>query len=273
MRWRLLAVAVVLLTAGCGSALTGEGPGETLTPATVPDEGADNEQQQGAVVPGIDDGVVDPELLVDAHAEAAQKRSYVWRQRVAVNVDVDNGSALAYRRQFARVESETTYFLWSIRTRAVPVGGGFWNYQAPGQMVNHTVYADGDRRYVRYGTGPDRPVEVRAGTLRASNHSFIGRETGRSIRRYLAVSDSSVNETVVDGTRYYRVAGSRADLSGADPVRDYRVTARVAPDGFVRSLNVTYRTEIRGEPSRVSYSFEHTRINETTVDEPDWVPP
>jgi hypothetical protein len=272
--WRhAVVVAVVVLLVGCGSGPIGETPEETMTPVAVPDKDADSEQQRGDMIPGVDGaGVTDARLLASAHRDASKKRSYVWEQQLSINVDAANGSALTLRRQIASVESETTYFLWSIRTRASPVGAGFWTYDAPGQMVNQTVYSDESRQYVRYGTQPDRPVERQRGTITAANHSFIGREAAGSVRRYLDASESNVTETTVEGAQYYRIVASGGDLSGADPVLADRATALVAPDGFVRSLNVTYQTEIRGERSLVRYSFEYERINETVVTEPTWVP-
>lgn len=264
MRWRPLAVALSLVLAGCGAGAPG-GPAETVTPADVPAAGPGNEQQRGDVVPGVADGeVADVDLLARAHLSAIGNRSYTWRERRSLDVDPANGSERVTYRQLARVESSHVYFLWSKRDW-VRIGSNRRN------LPNYTEYADGERRHIRYRypASTDREY-AQASRVKAAEHRYIGREAGESIRRYLDVERASIEGTTVDGDRHYRLVGRTADLPGVDPLEQYNVTAVIAPDGFVRSLAVSYRTTELNETRAISYTFEYDRVNETTVTEPDW---
>lgn len=264
MRWRPLAVALLLVLAGCGAG-SPSGSEETVTPADIPSVTPGNEQQRGDVVPGVTGGeVTDVDLLASAHLSAIQNRSYTWRERRSLDLDPGNGSGVVKYRQLARVESSYVYFLWSKRER-VRIGPYLRH------LANYTEYADGERRHLRYRypASSDREYD-RASRVKAAEHRYIGREAGESIRRYLDVEQARIEETTVDGERHYRLVGRTADLPGVESLENYNATAVIAPDGFVRSLEVSYRTTELNETREVTYTFEYDRVGETTVEEPDW---
>lgn len=112
MDWRAVALAVLVVCAGC-SALTGDGPDPdretaTVTPAAVPDPAA------GTYAPGVTKaGVVSPATLVEAHERSLRNTSYTlvldrlrtskeFRYRYTVTAAVDGD---AYR---VRVSDRST---------------------------------------------------------------------------------------------------------------------------------------------------------------------
>ncbi|WP_123536420.1 hypothetical protein [Halosimplex salinum] len=266
MRWRLLVALAVVLTAGCGS-LFGAGQQsfdatDTLTPAPVPE--VTPTPERWGIAPGLTgDAVADIDALVAAHRAATTDRSYVWRERHG-STTRPNGSVPLFDRTVARVELQSVYRVWSGDER-VRLRSGLTN------VANYSEYADGTERIVRYRyVGRTDYEHYRVHPIDAVAHRHIGLGATDAIERYLAVGNATVAAVSVDDRRHYEVVGRDWDRPASDRVSDYTVVAVVSPEGFVRSLDVSYTVRSVGPPRRVRYSFAYERVGETTVDPPAW---
>ena len=270
MRWALLAVAALVVLAGCSSLFAageerrGESGGldGTLTPAPVPEVTVTPTPERWPVAPGLSrTGVADVEVLVAAHRAALANRSYTvtqWRG----SASPPNETVELFRVSEAAVESSRRYVAWTSRTR-VRIGNGLTN------VADYREFVTGQVRRLRYLVdGHVDPIYVRRHAVDARFNPYVGDPAVAAIRRHLPVANATVARTRVDGRRYFEVVGGRDD-SRTENRRDYTVRALVSPAGFVRSLNVTY-VETGVYPLRVRYRLAYTGVGETTVDPPAW---
>ena len=273
MRRGLLAVAALVVLAGCGSVFVGDertrsGDADgTLTPAPVPE--VTPTPERWGIAPGLTGaGVVDMDALVAAHREAVANRSYVWRESRGATTgfgrSLANASVPMAVWTVARVESESVYSLRKSREH-IYLGRGVT------YATDYREYADGSVRYIRYDDPRERSDQTRAVALVPAkwNHNVGGRRT-TAIRQYLAAENATVARTRIDGRPGYVVVAHRADLSGVLDLRSYTARALVTPAGLVRSLNVTYVAVTDGVERRVRYTFAYDRLDATAVDPPEW---
>lgn len=251
MRWRALAVTVVLLTAGCSTFADSNPTPETVTPVSVPE--VLTESKFGPeVAPGVGPrGEVNATRLAGAHRTAIANRSYVWTERLSYTAVTGNVSFAV--RSTLSVAHERRYWYRSATTLQ------FWNY---------TEYADGEYRYQRKYEGGGIQYERHPVT---NVSTVFGGLMTKSIERFLAVDAATVRNATVDGDPYYRVVSANPSESKLGPARDYAVVAHVAPNGFVRSLRVTYVKPSDRGPRRIRYHLRYSDVDNTTVDPPEWV--
>jgi hypothetical protein len=246
MDWRPVAVAAVVVLAGCG-ALAGavsDDPGRseatsTLTPVPVPEVTA----TPVPLPPGVNEsGVRDADALLDAHQSALQGRSYTLRVRLRVNEDL-------YTR-LVRVETPTRYYQHDV------IGG---------TRGNVTQFASGPSVYTR---------SAFLGVVRYDrlNNAYPPESrTVRLSRLLLQVGDAVVFETTVDGRPAFVVRGTYPVHPETERLRNVSIRAVVEPSGLIRSLTVSYvRAGSRG-PANVTRSFSYRDVDSTTVERPAWV--
>lgn len=78
MLWRTLAVALLAITAGCGTFATTSDPTPTVTPAPVTEVKTPTDTPTG-IAPGVaGGGVRNVDRLAEAHLEALEGATYVW---------------------------------------------------------------------------------------------------------------------------------------------------------------------------------------------------
>ncbi|WP_226012739.1 DUF7537 family lipoprotein [Halomicrobium salinisoli] len=254
---RPLVLALVAVTAGCGGLAGGDQETPTLTPAPVPEIDDD----AGLVAPGVGaDGSVDTGRLARAHARAVENESYVFRSERGTTSTRGEQTAPTSLERHLRVEGPHSYHYWTDR-RMARVDGRLRF------LANYSEYADDGVGFVRYTAGADSGVTYRP-ISGATPNRFVSLAT-EPIRRHLAGEDLDVTEVSSGGQRYYEVEATRDRLVTGESVENYTVTALVRPDGFVRSLSVSY--VIPDEQRRAFRSFEYTDVGETTVDRPGWI--
>lgn len=267
MRWHLIALVAVVLTAGCGSLFAaGDEAGptgtDTLTPAPVPQVTAT--PQQWALAPGLTaEGVADADVLAAAHREAVTDRSYVFRVRRGFGVPV-NGTVPTNHSTVARVESPRKYRVWT-HEEEIRLQTGLT------ELDNYTVYADGTDSAVRSRL-PGQPPTVReqSAVTPAVEHRHVGVRATDAVRQFLSVENATVTPVTFDGRRHYLVTGGDYSGFAAGALDDENVTALVSREGFVRSLGVSYSVRRMGDPRSVRYTFTYERVGNTTVDPPEW---
>lgn len=259
MRWApLVLVAVVAVTAGCGSLAGGEGGTEprSLTPAPVP--ATDSTPGPETVAPGLAaDRVVDHAALVANHAAVINSSSHTYRRRVTrryangtvwreyTTVVERNGSALRYR------------YNWSSA-----VGDG--------RVRSTDRWRSDGLTYVARTVGNETNFSVEATT--ADGPVGLGTENGyaASLPRFLRLLDVTVTGPEVrDGERQYRlVTPEPVRLS---PSRNVTFTGYVTSEGVFTGYRLSYlvaRGDVRTAVT-VRASFED--VGTTTVSRPSWL--
>lgn len=245
MRERVAVVAVVVLLAGCSGFAGPSAPTETVTPAPVPETTTQTEQPDGPLPPGLSgSGVTDTGALAQAHTNALRGQSYTWHARTTFGGNRSD--------QHLTVEGPKTYA---------------FRHTSPGSLSNTSEFADGETVYTRYYRFVERLR--RAPAPNATDQ--YGPVAAGAIERYLAVENASVAETLVDGRLHYRLRATTDRYPRIGGATDYSVTAVITPDGFVRSLAVTYVSRGGDRPIAVSYDFQYDAVGNATVERPAWL--
>ena len=270
-----LAVVALVVLAGCGSFVGGGSGGNgaggggapgsangTITAAPVPE--VTPTPDPWPVAPGISaDGVVDVNALIDAHRAAIGNTSYEfteWRG----SASPPNETVPMFRQTRATVAGSSRYLVWTS-SEMIRLDG------AVTHVANYTEYVDPDARRVRYRlAGQSESAFAEQYVVAAAYNDLVGERATVSILRYLTAENTEVARTTVDGRRYYAVTGFERSPT-ADSRRNLSVRALVSPEGFVRSLNVSYVTMGVGELRRFRYRFAYEDVGETTLDPPPWV--
>jgi len=252
-----LALALLLVSAGCTDAITsgGDASGRTVNPALA-DTPTATPTPRGGFPAGVDRGGVDVERVIDAHRAALANGSWtvgftrtvtgpdgtVERSRARV---VANGSRTLSTFERVRGDDRLASAHWSNGTAAasrrvdwegavslegrpgepgVPTGldptGGAWLYAA---------FLDVDPRY--------------------------------------AGSESTDNGTVT----VLRGEAGRIERSGVPDRTSVRLRARVDADGVVRSLTLRYEVFLGDDPGVVRIELRTSAVGTTTVPRPGWV--
>ena len=267
MRWHLLLVLAVVVTAGCNSLFAAgddasDAATETLTPAPVPEVTLTPERWE--IAPGVSsDGVDNVTALVAAHRAATANQSYVWRERRGATTDLNRTVPVA-DQTVARVESGSTYYFWTVDER-IRLQSGLRT------VANYSEYVDGavqENRY-QFAGGPTYRRQ-QFDPAPPSEHRHIGLSATSAIRQYFDVENTTVSAVRIDGRRHYRIVAGDWPGFAAESVSNGTVTAVVSPDGFVRSLEAAYTIYSADQSRRVRYAFTYERVGNTTVDPPDW---
>jgi len=268
---RELALAAVLVLAGCGGLTGGAPTTSTLTPADV--------QPAPAYPPGIDeDGVVDPDVLARAHGERDDEVSYT----LVSNRTVGYANGTVRSRLTVRVElaADRTYFARAVTDgRHGPVFLGnppataeFWSN---GTTYVRALDRDGERVYNTF-----EPPDQYAGTWRywARTVAFGGRAgfAGATIRdTFGAIPTRVAGRERTRGTTLTRLVGTEATgdeftSPAVDAPRNVRLDATVDERGLMRSLDLRYEGTVDGENVTVHRSIAYEDVGSTTVTRPEW---
>lgn len=263
MRWRTVAVVVLAVTAGCGTFTTGSEPTQTVTPVPVTEVPTEGPTPTG-IAPGLSGGGVrDVNRLAEAHTNAIEGESYVWRSvRRADSLPNVSGREHVVRQNLT-VESERRYQYYTNRRDLNERGGE--------RLLNDvSEFADGETVYRRFVPFSQQEFTHARQPAEAASVRYESEMVG-PVRRYLAVPNATVAEARVDGEPYYRVDAEREMVPGFTRGRNFSATALVSPSGFVRAMNVSYAVDRSGRTVAVEYSFRYERRDDVSVDRPDWI--
>jgi len=241
----LVVLAGIAVLAGCSGWVGPSESTETVTPAPVPATTTQTEQPDGPLPPGLTGGgVTDASALAGAHLDALRGMTYTWHAQTTFGGNRSD--------QHLTVEGPKTYG---------------YRYTSPGALTNTSEFADGETVYTRYYRFVARLR--RAPAPNATDQ--YGPVAADAIERYLTVENATVAETVVDGQLHYRVRATTDEYRRLGGATDYSATAVIAPDGFVRSLNVSYVNRGGNRSIAVSYRFRYDAIGTATVERPNWL--
>ncbi|WP_372911353.1 hypothetical protein [Salinigranum sp.] len=221
-------------------------PASTSTMTTTP--------APRTIIPGLtDEGIDDTAVLTREHAAALRNRSFTMRVTYTERVgDETVGTA----REVVRVETGTVY-----RSRGTQ-SGNLTSDLVP--VIVRDLYADGDGRYLRQGDDA-----LRVGDADDPGTGQVVDRSQTLVTWYLSGDRSGLVEQVErpDGT-YYRVSVAGTTDRRID---SYRATGLVSDRGLVVRVDATYRLP---DSDRVAtLSLRHSRVGNTTVDRPAWMPP
>jgi hypothetical protein len=206
------------------------------------------------ILPGLTTaGIDDTAVLTQGHAAALENRSFTMRVTYTERVgDETVGTA----REVVRVESGTVYRSRGTRS------GNLTSDLVP--VIVRDLYADGEGRYLRQGDDA-----LRVGDADDPGTGQVVDRSQTLVTWYLSGDRSGLVEQVErpDGT-YYRVSVAGTTDRRID---SYRATGLVSDRGLVVRVDATYRLP---DSDRVAtLSLRHSRVGNTTVDRPAWMPP
>lgn len=255
-------VGALVLLAGCGGVSLGasgpETPEETLTPVPLSANGTDARAATPTErPPGVSaGGVVDARRLHEAHDAFLADRSYRW------TLDYDLAGPGRSGPEFDR-----GFLRW-----AVVEPDRFLVRQAnDDEPVNQSLFVNESGGYLQTveGNVTRNQTVARPG----SSEDYV--PSGQIIERFLTGMDPNVTRVERRGRTYFRLH----DSTGVPPtmerlaaeISNYSVTAYVAPEGFVRSMTVTFERSWETGYERVSIRFYYEAIGSVRVERPAWV--
>ncbi|MFB6128501.1 MAG: hypothetical protein ABEJ47_01940 [Halorhabdus sp.] len=268
MRWRVLAVVVLIGLSGCSSLLGGGDTAPTLTPAPVPtDEPV--ARSEVMLAPGVFiDGELNTDRLSDAHRNILRNTSFVWTGTENRTGQVANVTASSVARRRVVFENASHYY-FATNSR-------FGRYQ--GRRIFYPVYneyADGEDVYVRALATSWSAYRFDRVTADGTDNRFV-RSTSNAIERYLSVESVTVERIDTAGGARYRLTATEPSDGLVRAVDDYRVSAVVTPRGLVRNLTATYTTERTIPSGTVTFTYRYTstitHVGNVTVQSPEWLP-
>ena len=282
-----LAVALLLVTAGCnafpsGGAATvettsGDATDETTVDATdettvdATDEttvdATDETTASDADLPsGLSaSGVTDPWKLADAHRAALNETSYT----VGTNLTArENGTVLARWNSTVKVAAGglpllNRYEVGGERPNAI---GSFGHDVEAWIDENRTLYAMEGPNGTTYQRAPaeSRPPSQPAGR----DHLYL---------LFVGLDTTVTGTETRDGTTLYRVnstgvadAEVLADELRTETVENASLSALVTEDGLVREYHVEYAGTVENATIRVERTTRFANLGETTVERPPW---
>lgn len=266
VQWRLLAVASLVVLAGCSSFVGGDQE-TTVTPAPVPQDD-DPPATPDPYPPGLDaGGVTDAGALAEAHVDAVVGTSYVFVEEESGEQQFNNVTAETELGQRIVFENGTHYHRVTDRI--------FQRLEGDRKFLpGYQRYADGSVQYTRYlggAGGGEGGVVYEAGPAGNASWKYASFAFD-PIQRYLDVGNASVTQITVKGQPHYLIGGSRDRLATYGEVRNYTARAVVARSGFVRWLNVTFEATTNGQEVEFGYRFRYDRVGTATVQPPAWLP-
>jgi len=134
-----------------------------------------------------------------------------------------------------------------------------------------TVFVDGTVGCLRVVEGNETRTESTSDPGNVRDHV----PTGQLLKQHLTGVNMSVDVLERNGETYYLLHGATGQRSTSAGLRsritNYRVTAYITPEGFVATMVVSYdRVSTEGR-STVFLRFDHDRLGEATLEEPEWV--
>ena len=264
-----LALAALLVTAGCSAIGGGDGGGATLTPAPVPTD-TPEPTPVPTVAPGVSrQSVVSVWDLAGTHRRTLEATSYTTVKTIAVmdgertlqsftrRVRVaPGGDPYLLRQRYERAEDYPITISPARRVRLwYDNGSGAFRLGGP----DGTRYV-GDEAIAAGGLVTDNTEYKRLGRLLSGFELRVtGRVDAREDTRYRIESD-----------RLRRRSALRVPPALTDP-RNATITVLVSPEGVVRRYVLAYNASYEGESVRVVQTFRVSAVGSTTVREPAWV--
>lgn len=248
MRWRLLAVAGLLVLAGCGAVPADDPtPDEAVTPAPVPSSTG----ELGAAAsqgPAVENGTAVGPAVEARHAASL---SVPYRRVLRLRVDTPNETLLAYNENLTRVSGGNAvlerHYAGPATSRFVP--------DARNATSARTIQYDNGTRVTRRSFVDGGPRDAEAPPL-----TEPGVRPGGTDVALLLDSAALLEEMPGRGYRLGTSAVPDAAVPGfLAAVRNGTVNASVRADGRIRRLTVRYEARLDDRPVVVTQTLTWTR--------------
>jgi hypothetical protein len=235
-----LAVAVLLLTAGCVGVLP-------------------SDQDRGS--PGLtSEEATDTSALIQAHTETLRRNSFTVRATTTMRDE--NGTFRVRTERTWRVDPEPPVRAWTT-SRSTVTGNAPERYERAPERVS--AWRQGNATTVRVQSGDD--TRIREPDLLNTSVRL-----NRALHRQLLLQfsdrrNATVGEVTRNGTRLYRV---HAELNDTRVSSNASMTLYVNPEGYVQRIETTRTVEYRSGPRVVTRTVRITRVGATPVESPAW---
>lgn len=243
MQWRttFLMVLASLLLAGCVGSLPGGTSGPTLDDVTYP--------------PGVTDDGVNGTMLVDAHTDALENRSFTTRTHLDERKGDESDSATM------------TALIGPDRDRIAAT--------VASTDGERSAYLTEDTEYIRIVKDGQTTYRVTSRTPEALSLAPVSYANERYLTQILEMANFTPSEArLLNGTTVVVLTANTSDVEGMDglDVTSFEGTLLVDEEGVIRSANVKIAGESTdGTTIEREFSMTLTDVGDTTVSEPDWI--
>lgn len=257
MIWRRLAVALLVVLAGCGAGVGGDDRTVTVNPAL---EETPSPTASPSPTPTPTVGQTGEAAQRAArHAAVARTRSAAF-ERVRV-IYTASGELIARRTVRSRVDGDRS--LVRARTQVVRPDYGV----SVGRNV--TVWTNGSVVVERFGPEAtpllrDRPPR------RYERQTASARLTVYTLFAHWPVTYAGSSETARGTVDVFAVDDAETDRPNAPAVRNLTATVVRLESGVVRSATVRYETELAGRNVTVVRRLHLRGLDDVTVPRPSW---
>lgn len=243
----VLALCLLLATAGCPALPDWDGDGDVDHP------------------PGVEDGrLADADELADAHAEAMTASGYSHEIALDQTLTVDGEPTETYRGQRTDVAPGGSEYYYQLINRG-EVSSRFlvWG----NETVEYTRGQWGGMQQT--GSGPPASARTLTGIGLLEPHLTAPYEVVETREADGGDGGEGGTLTVLEATD--RPTSDDAFPDDAENVRSYEATLVVDEDGRIRSFEATAAYDLEGEPADYRLSYEVTELGDPDVTRPDWV--
>lgn len=262
----VLAIALLVLLAGCGGVLGGDGGdgGDgTISPSPTPGQPTPTPTTEGpeSVVDSYPAGVTDDgrltnvSALVAGHHEALADDTY--RAELRLEQVQSDGNATSER----------------VSDQTVRVGDGAYRTditteRSASPTFEATSWSNGSVAVRRVTVGDDPRYQ------RLDARRFVAQLSGReTLQGFVALGNYSVERVSGTGGETFvtLTADEYAGGAGSAEIEAFDSTLVVDGEGRIRELDVHVETLQNGTSVTVDFHYELTRLGDVTVDRPDWI--
>jgi hypothetical protein len=252
----VVAVALVVVLAGCSMPTTGTDAAPTGTEPT-----ASTDATTPSPPPGLStDGIEDLPALVGAHTDALRGTTFTVRTRTVQTAAGANYTVVTERT--GRYDDTGPF---RGRTSFRSTVRGDLPETAVSPPARQRAYRAGERAAVR--TTRNGTVRTRRVAPYDSPVKLSGAMARATLRTLSERNATTVDRVRTDGAVLYRV---RARLAPTQFQRNATLEAFVTDSGFVTRLVARRTLEFRNRTTRVERTVRYTDVGETTVRTPEW---
>lgn len=249
-----VALAVLLVTAGCSGVLGGDSSPTSTSPTPVDNDAAN-------AIPGVENGrVTNATALLAAHDRGLVAAGFENEVRVNATIVRQNQTVRVQRRQQTIVEAGRGEY----RYRTVNGNnGGFvrfdhWGNESVwvirGQLGNTTRYQ------IRNEVAQ---TESLTGTALLRNYINNSNATAVEVKQKNGLTLTTFETTTLPGDP------DALPVNGS-AVRDYRARFVVDSQGRIHGFVAEGTYDLRGEPRTFEVSYNLVRLDDPSVTQPDW---
>ncbi|MFB6110952.1 MAG: hypothetical protein ABEJ35_00285 [Halobacteriaceae archaeon] len=260
-----VAVALLVVLAGCGGVLGGDG-GDGGGTTTAPTSNPGGSPGDGPLPPGVtNSGIANSTALTNAHEAGLSTDGFTASYEISVTLSSSQGTRTQALTQTIRATSGLTrFFVNSTTTQgSQTVSSEYWGNETLA-LVRNEIGGQ-----TQYQTLPDSINRSSRFTLASSlgqllqiaDYSVTGRETvdGQTL---VTLTADSVNSSLGSG---------QGGVINAENVSNVSSTAVITTDGIIQEFTLSFNATTANGEASYQISFEVTGQGGVSVSRPAWV--